>query len=234
MTLADYQALVDQLVRAQADTVTSADRDQAISLAVLRYSADCPRELVEDVAWAADGYVGPLPASWATGSRLLGAEFPIGEQPVSSIDVTVYLTPTTTELMAASALSAGDAVRVTFTAPHELADAPQAVNTIPDAHSEAVANYAAFVLFKQIAAIYSSERETPINADRADTESRAKNYALRAKDARAAYFAGIGKADPMADKSGGAAAAAGGSPAASVSAWEGRTRAPFTRDTLAL
>lgn len=233
MSLAVYQALVDKIVRSPDDGVVAADRDDAIALAVLRYSTDCPRKLVEDIVWTLDGYIGPVPAGWMVGSSLLGGEFPIGEQPPASIDIAVSQTPTQTQLMAVYAREAGDTVRVTYTAPHQLTAAP-AADTIPDQHREAVANYAAFILFKQLAAKYSSDRETSINADHSDVDSRAKNYALRSKEARAAYFAGIGKADPMADRAGAANAPSGAAAAGGIATWEGRTRNPLTRGSLSL
>ncbi|HSV78902.1 MAG TPA: hypothetical protein VLK85_06805, partial [Ramlibacter sp.] len=78
---------------------------------------------------------------------------------------------------------------------------------------------------KQLATLFSGERDATINADQSNTESRARNFAFRSKDYRAAYYAGIGKADPQGDKSGGTS----GEPAASVSAWPGRTRNSLTR-----
>lgn len=232
MALADYQALVDDTVRAPSDGLVAGSRDKAIELARLRYSVDAPRELVEDIAWMADGYFGPLPEGWLTGSYLLDAEFPIGEQPASTIDLQIYMEPADQKLVTPDGLQAGDIVRVRYAAPHELVAGDTPTDTIPDVHREAVASYAAHILFKQLAANFSGERETPINADRADTESRARNFAQRAKEARAAYFSGIGKADPQGDK--GASSGSGAQPAASVSSLGGRTRASLTRGSLAL
>lgn len=226
MALADYQQLVDSLVRDASGTLTAVDRDRAIELARLRYSADAERTLTVDVTWVAAGYFGPMPASWVAGAYLLGAEFPIGEQPAASIELSVYLQPGAVEnLVTPDALAAGDVVRVTFAVPHQLTGSPTADDTIPDRHMEAVASYAAHVLCKQLATHYSGERETSINADASNTESRARNYALRAKDYRAAYYAGIGKADPQGAGSGsGSGGGSAGEPAASASSWAGRQR----------
>ncbi len=226
MSLASYQQLVNALVRDTSGVLMPTDRDLAIRLALQRYSADAERKLVEDVTWTAAGHTGPMPESWAAGSYLLGAEYPIGETPPAEIDVAVYAyTDGTRELQAADALSAGAVVRVTFTAPHVLAASPDAVDTIPEEHMEALASYAASVLCRQLAAHYSGERETSINADASNTASRAQAYAARAKDYRAAYYHGIGKADPAQAGSGGGQAGSGEQPAASVGSWAGRTRA---------
>jgi hypothetical protein len=229
MAFADFQTLVDKMVRAPGgtETISTADRDQAIELARLRYSADCERELVEDVAWAADGYFAPLPAGWVDGCYIKQAEFPIGEQPAALVALAIYGTPSDQQLVTEDALQAGDLVRVTYAAPHLLSDDP-AADTIPAVHREAVASYAASLLCGQLAAHYSGERETSINADGSNTESRSRNFAFRAKDYRAAYYAGIGKADPRGDKG----QAVAGDPAASVSSWTGRQRSTFGRESL--
>lgn len=228
MALADYQDLVDKMVRAPGGTesIATADRDVAIELARLRYSMDAERKLTEDVVWLAAGYFGPLPAGWVDGSYLVSAEHPIGEQPVSLIDMDIYVSPTEQKLVTPDGLSAGATVRIQFTAPHLLNAGATPADTVPLRHREAVASYAAHILCNQLAAQFSGERDASINADASNTESRARNFAFRAKDYRAAYFAGIGKADPQADKGGGVAS---GDPAVSVSAWQGRTRNSLTR-----
>jgi hypothetical protein len=234
MPLADYQALVDKMVRAPDGTniIATTDRDSAIEMARLRYSADADREITEDVVWTADGAYGPLPTGWTEGSWLKQAEFPIGEQPLALIELVIYQTPTERQLLAACARQAGDIVRVTYAAQHLLTDGPPAADTIPLAHREAVASYAASLLCAQLAAQFSSDRETSINADGSNTESRSRNYAQRSKELRAAYYAGIGKADPRADKSGGQAAQPTGEAAGSASAWPGRQRGWLTRGAL--
>ncbi|HSV81486.1 MAG TPA: hypothetical protein VLK85_20000 [Ramlibacter sp.] len=229
MAFADYQDLVDKMVRAPGgtDSIATADRDMAIELARLRYSQDAERELVEDVVWAATGYFGPLPADWAEGSYLKQAEYPIGYQPATLIALAIYGTPFEQQLVVEDALPAAATVRVTFAAPHLLNGGGTPADTVPLAHREAVASYAASLLCGQLAAHFSGEREASISADGSHTESRSRNYATRAKEYRAAYYAGIGKADPRAAKGGSAAAV--GEPAASVSSWAGRTRNSLTR-----
>lgn len=225
MALADYQALVDSMVRAENGAIDATDRDQAIALAVQRYSQDVERRLVKDVAWSASGYFGPLPDGWVLGSYLVDGEYPIHQVPRSVVEIAVYLTPDSQMLVVPDAIHAGELVRVSFAAPHVLDDA---VDTIPLAHREAVASYAAHFLCKQLATKYSGERDSSMSADRSDTESRARNYAARARDYRAGYFAVIGKVDPQSDKGGGAAAALGQEPAAAIGALPGRRRSKLT------
>lgn len=229
MALADLQTLVDSLVRDQAAVLTPADRDRAIEWARLRYSADHGRVLAEDVTWQAAGYTNALPADWLEGSYVVDAEYPIGESPRALIEMATYLTPTTMQLVVTDSLAAGSVVRVTYAAPHLLNGGATPKDTIELVHREAVASYAAHVLCKQLASHYSAERDSSINADGSNTDSRSRNYAQRAKELRGAYYAGIGKPDPQGGGSaapGAGSAAMGGEPAASVSSWAGRTRAP--------
>jgi hypothetical protein len=224
MALADYQLLVDAMVRRDDSIVLDADRDGAIELARLRYSEDAGRKLTEDVVWTAEGYIGPLPASWVTGSSLVTTEYPIGKEPAEFIDLAVYLTPTEEQLASPDVLPAGATVRVQFIAPHLLDATP--ADTIPLKHREAVASYAAQILCRQMASYYSGQRDAAVGADSSNGDSRSRNYAARARDYRAAYYAGIGKADPQSDKGNGGTE---GAAAASVSSWAGRGRLGLTR-----
>nr|WP_315237713.1 hypothetical protein [uncultured Albidiferax sp.] len=217
------------MVRDQSGTITSEDRDRAIELARLRYSGDSERQLTGDVTWLYDGVVGPMPAAWTDGAYLLDWEWPVGTPQPNGLELVVYVTPTDVQLMADTALRVGDVVRLRFGVLHTLG----AEDTIPARHREAVASYAAHVLCKQLATHYSGERETSIGADGSNTDSRARNYAARTKEYRAAYFGGLGIADPQA----GATGAGGGSafmavPAASVTSWPGRSRYSLTRGSL--
>lgn len=243
MSRADYRLLVASLAPDASNVIGAEDRERAINIGLARYSADVPRELVEDVTWTTQGRVGPLPQQWVGGSDLVTAEFPIGESPRSTVTLAVYRTPTAWTLLCDQALDAGAVVRVTYRAPHLLADVDQdltdavadwleyyfvpvslPVDTIPVCHREAVASYAAHVLCKQLAAHYSADRETSINADGSNTDSRARNFAARARDYRAAYYAGIGKVDPQAPGEQQARQSMAIGPAASASAWPGRVR----------
>jgi hypothetical protein len=223
MALADYQQLVDSMVRDDSEAITAADRDRAIELARLRYSQDAERTLAEDVTWLANGYIGPLPLSWTVGAYVLDAEFPIGLQPRSLIELAVYQDPSAQQLAVTDALAAGSVVRVRYGAPHVLVAGATPQDTIPAVHREAVASYAAHLLCKQLATKFAGEREVDIGADKSATDTRARNYRESAKLWRAGYFEGIGKADPQG--SGGASnPASTGQPAASVTSWGGRRR----------
>lgn len=238
MALADHQTQVQRLVRDASGTLNAADIDRAIEHARLRYSQDAPREQVQDVVWATAGHFADLPEGWVDGSWLLGAEHPIGQVPPAVVDLAQYTSPTGLKLMAADALDVGAVVRVRFALPHELHEAQGAMpaaDTIPEAHRPALAAFAASVLCLQLSTHYSGERDASVGADHSNTDSRARNYAQRAKDYRASYYAQIGKADPQGgggnggDGGAGAAPAGfGATPVASISSFAGRTRNSLT------
>lgn len=193
MALADIQLLLADLARDQAEVLDAGARERALEAARLQYSSDRPRRMVADVAWPA-GALADVPAGWTDGAWVQWAEYPIGREPVALIDVAPCLTPTGWQLMAARPLPAGAVVRVTFMAAHEL-DA--LLDTIPAMHRLALAQYAASLLCQQLATYYSAQRETALGADASMTETRAREFAARAKELRAAYYAGVGVADPF-------------------------------------
>lgn len=223
MALVDFQQMVDDLVRDQSRTIVPAVRDRAIDQAVLRYSADRPRGLVLDTGWLVSGYVGPLPEGWTDDCLIRDAEYPIGNHPRSLIGVSLYQNDGGALLMSDVELPAGVTVRLTLAAAHRLAGAE---DTIPTAHRLAVASHAAWQLCTQLATYYSGQRETLVNADHSNTESRARDYAARAKEYRSAYFIGTDQVDPYAKSASGNGNT---SAASAVVSWPGRPRNRLTR-----
>jgi hypothetical protein len=193
---------------------------------VRQYSDDKPRELVRDVTWAAAGYTGPVDGLMTAASRILAAEYPIGQVPRALIMLALAVVPPATlVLQADTTLPAAAVVRVTFTAGHVVDGSD---DTVPLAHRDAVAAYAAHMLCRELAAYFSGERESSIGADGSNTESRARNYALRAKDYRTQYFAVLGLVDPAGAGGGaGSSAAAAMQSAGATVSWPGRDRRSF-------
>lgn len=212
MSLAYIQALIDDLARDQGEVLSADARTRALEAARLQYSVDRPRILVEDIAWAS-GNLAPVPSSWTESVWIKSAEYPIGRDPASLIDVAPYRSPEGWHLLAATPVQAGDLVRVTFMADHQLTEL---VDTIPVVHRLAVAQYAAHLLCHQLATYYSAQRETMLGSDASVTETRAREFAARSKELRTAYYIGVGLADPF-KASGGASAP--GSAAAGVVSW---------------
>lgn len=212
MSLAYIQALIDDLARDQGEVLSADARTRALEAARLQYSVDRPRVLVEDIAWAS-GNLAPVPSIWTESVWIKSAEYPIGREPASLIDVAPYRSPEGWHLLAATPVQAGDLVRVTFMADHQLTEL---VDTIPVVHRLAVAQYAAHLLCHQLATYYSAQRETMLGSDASVTETRAREFAARSKELRTAYYIGVGLADPF-KASGGSSAA--GSAAAGVVSW---------------
>ncbi|PKO63467.1 MAG: hypothetical protein CVU23_10575, partial [Betaproteobacteria bacterium HGW-Betaproteobacteria-17] len=77
MSLAYIQALIDDLARDQGEVLSTDSRTRALEAARLQYSADRPRVLVEDIAWAS-GNLAPVPSSWTESVWIKSAEYPIG------------------------------------------------------------------------------------------------------------------------------------------------------------
>lgn len=155
MTLADYQQLVDDMVRDQNAIVTPDVQSRAIEQARVRYSADCE---------------------------------------------------------------------------HDLGDGTEPVDTIPVQHRLPVASLAASMLCQQLATYYSGQRETTLGADASQTETRAREFAARAKEYRTAYYVGTGQIDPYAKPA--TSASSGATAAAAVATWPGRPRNRLTGGVL--
>jgi len=188
--LSDYQTLVDNLVRDDESRISTTTRDNAISLAVSRYSQDRPREAVEDVA--ADGTrLLPLPTAWVTDfSRLRQVEYPIGNTPPTLLaDTAFYRSPAALKLLLAQSIPNAALVRVTFTIRHTL-DA--STDTIPVEDREPVSAYAAALLCDQLASLYSGDTDSTIAADNVDHQSKAREFAARARALRSRYFDALG------------------------------------------
>lgn len=220
MALADYQQLVDDMVRDASGTLDSAARDRAIAQAVLSHGAAMPRTLAEDVVWPERGVFGPAPAHWMEGAWIKQAEHPVGEQPPRLIHVAALREPDGRwRLESVWPLPQGATVRLSYTAPHVVDDGQ---DTVPLQHRVPVAMLAASALCQQLATYYSGQRETAVGADASSTETRAREYASRAREYRSAYYAGVGLPDPFTRQ--GASAGSGVQAAAVVGHWPGRRR----------
>jgi len=192
MALQDLQTLVDRMVRADASSVTTGDRDEAIRAAVARYSKDRPRLKVEDVA-AAGGIFLALPQGWdGEVSALVELEHPIDADPPSRItpaEVAVEAIPSGQRFRLPRSITAGQQVRVRYTVPH-VVDAD--TDTVPAADREAVAAYAGAHLLDQLAAEKSGDIDSSIGAANINRATPAQEYAARAKDLRRRYMTGLG------------------------------------------
>lgn len=193
--LADYEALVEKFTRDDAARLLPADYDSAIDLAVKRYSKDRERIKVEDVATTAANVL-PLPAAWEDEiSELRSLEVPIGNVPPTYLEqdrYRIYQDPAGKAIQLDDAQNVGTQIRVNYTISH-LVDA--ATDSIPVKDREPVACWAAAICCDQLAAFYSGGSDSTIQADSAPGQSKAQEYAARAKTLRTRYLNEIGVDD---------------------------------------
>ena len=192
MALIDIQSLVEDLVRDDAERISDTQRDAAIVSAVARYSKDRPRQKVEDVV-APGGNLLPLPSLWQPDfSALETLEYPIGQVPpqlISNDDHSIYTTPTVDMIMLRDSLPVNAPVRVTYTIAHDVTDS---ADTIPLSDREVVSCLAAASLCDQLAGLYSGDSDSTIKADSVNHQSKAGEYASRAKALRKRYLDELG------------------------------------------
>ena len=193
MPLADFQELVDDLVRDDSGRIDVADRDGAIARAVERYSLDRPQTAVEDVTAASGGQVLALPTGWQDEfSELASLEYPIGEIPpcfVEQTDFWLYQSPTGFEIQLRESLQVGAVVRTAFTQRHILT---AVTDTIRPEDLEAVSSWAAALLLDMLAGFATGNTDSTIQADNVDHGSKAAEYAKRAAALRRGYYGALG------------------------------------------
>lgn len=192
MALPDFQSLVDDLLRDDATRISNTQRDTAIASAIARYSKDRPRQKVEDIV--ADGSnLLPLPAAWENDfSSLSGLEYPIGDVPPTTIGQQwqrLYEAPSGLKIMVISTVPAGHSVRATFTISHAVSENS---DTVPVGDREAVSCLAAASLCDQLAGLYSGDSDSTIQADSVNHQSKAGEFASRARALRKRYLDELG------------------------------------------
>lgn len=187
--LDDFRALVDDQVRDAAARLGDEARDRALGRAVVQYGKDRPRLLVADIA-AIGGMPPhlPLPDGWVAGeSAAVSIEYPIGAMPPTLMlrpRWGVIATPAGVVIALPQDAAVGKTHRLTFTAPHQLAED---ADTVPPADREAVSLYAAAILLDQLAAATSGDQDATIQADSVRHGQTGPNYAARATTARQRY-----------------------------------------------
>lgn len=196
-----FQDFVDDLVRDDVSRVTLAQKTRALGTAVIQYSKDRPREIVADVAAIAPQSA-PLPQDC---TMLMDIEYPIGHIPprmVSRDLWSIYRAPDGLNIALAFSVPNGAPMRLTYRARHVL-DADS--DTVPPDDVEAVACYAAAILFDQIAAATSGDSSPTIAADAVDHKQKPSEFSRRATTLRQRYHDLLG-IDPKRLKGGSALA----------------------------
>lgn len=172
--------------------VDPTDYDNAIVEALKRYSKHRPRLACTDIA----GQDGPdinLPDDWCDGlSTIQGIEYPIGTVPESLLDARdwrFYRTPTDTYIRFAAVRPAGaEEVRLLYTILHTEA-------SVPAADLEAIANLAASVCCRKLAAAYGNTSDPTIQADVVNYRSKTDEYRRLADSLEKLYKDHLGLKD---------------------------------------
>lgn len=192
MSLADFQQATQDLVRDKDQVLTLGNIDAAITAAVQRYSHDAPRALLVDQV-AVAGSVQALPAGWLVDSSVLsGVEYPVDEMPqrnLSTAEFALRQTPSGPMLQLAFDVTAGETLRIGYTADH-VVDA--GTDTVPVKHRHAVACLAAANLCGQLAAYYATEGMPAIGADITDHVGKTERLRARKRDLEAEYTRALG------------------------------------------
>lgn len=203
MPLAEITQLVDDKLRSatlgrMADT---AQRDRAIALALLQYSADAPlQQMLRLVNVNASSLA--VPEGWAASWALDAVEAPVGQIPRATVDAAAYFDGLAWSILLAQPLVA-PVVLVHYSRPHTVTDA---ASTAPAMHENAIACWATAELCRQMATARGHERDATIGAAMQSGSSASADLARRARDWLAEYRAELGLPDP--DKRGQAAASA--------------------------
>lgn len=211
MSLASILLLVKDKLRVQSlgDEASDDVVGRAVVQALLAYGVDVPRQLMDTVV--ATGSTLALPQGWVPGqSTLSQVEFPVGQMPMATLPAATVVQPggQVAIRLLVDSLPVDAVARIHFTAPHA-ADG----SSIPAAHENAVACWAAAELCRQGATRAGHDRDATLQAASVATSSQSGDLARRAKDWATQYRVELGLPDPE--------ARAGGVAAGTVANWGG-------------
>ena len=170
--------LYDQVKAAVKDTSGKlddpTDYDSAITSALKRYAKHKPRVLVSDLPGTGSNDLA-LPVSWSEGlSGVQSVEYPVGNVPECLIDVRdykLYQNPSGQQLRLLTVQpTVSETVRLTFTGLHS------DESTVAIADLEAVANLAASICCRMLAAQYGNTNDPTIQADVVNYRSKTDEY----------------------------------------------------------
>lgn len=187
-----YLTLTADLTRDDAGKVSEAQLADAVQVAVLRYSKDRPRQVIDEIT-APGGQVLPLPSGWvADFSMLQGVEYPVSAYTASMLDKTDYAirnTPTGQQIISKQPFNVGELIWLHITVPHTVSEL---ISTIPEGDREAVCCLAAASLCEQLASLYAGDTDSTIMADSVEHQEKSTLFAARAKSLRQRYMNELG------------------------------------------
>lgn len=169
----DLHTLIIGLVKDSSGKLESTDYDSAIAAAVMRYSRDRSRVIVEDLPGNSTNDL-ELPEGWVPDfSAVVTVEYPAGKVPAVMLDRDlwqIYRAPTGEKLRILHATpSATEAVRTGYTILHD-------EDSIPPSDLDAIAAKAAAYCLLQLAAIFGQTNDPTIQADVVDYKSKTDEF----------------------------------------------------------
>lgn len=189
MNLSDH---IRSKVKDDSGKLDLSDYDYAATEALNRYSKVRPRAVVVDVS-GSGSYDCDLPDDWIDGfSDMLQVEFPVDRFPANVIDrrdYSIYAGPNGKKLRILIAQPDTDEmVRQTYTLMHTEA-------TVPSVDLEAVANLAASICLRQLAAAFGQTSDSTIQADTVNYRSKADEFRRLADSFEGLYKTHLGIKD---------------------------------------
>lgn len=201
-TILNFETWFGDRVRDSGAKITPSQIDRAIVEAAKRYTRVRPIEAVQD--YAGDGVLFDfaLPTGWMPDlSTVRSLEYPAGQRPASMLeseDWTLYRLSTSVQKIRLISLtpSTGETLRITWTKPH-LIDGSS--STIPGNDEEAVANLAAAIGLRELAAHYANTVDPTLTADSVNYRSKSSEYLKLASELEQQYRAHMGIKDEGAE-----------------------------------
>lgn len=197
-TILTFETLFGDRVRDSGAKFTTAQIDRAIVEAVKRYARVRPVEAVQDYPGDGATFDLALPTGWVPDlSTVRSLEYPTGQRPAALLeaeDWQFYRVSTAVQTIRLTTLtpSAGQTLRVTWTKPH-LVDVSGSTIAVQD--EEAVANLAAAIGLRQLAAHYANTVDPSIAADSVNYRSKSSEYSKLATELEQQYRQHLGITD---------------------------------------
>lgn len=193
-SLATFETLFDDRVRATGAPFTLQQKDRAIAQAVKEYAQARPFVAAQDYPGDGVTFDFALPAGWQAGlSAIQQIEYPAGERrPIylEREDWEFYLSPAGTKIrLVAITPETGKALRMTFTKAHLVDAVSSSVSAMDE---EAVADLAASIGLTDLAATYANTQAATITADSVNYADKSRAYLDLAKELKSRYRKHLG------------------------------------------
>lgn len=197
-TILTFEALFGDRVRDSGAKITPAQIDRAIVAAAKRYSRVRPVEAVQDYAGDGATFDFAVPTGWMPElSTVRSMEYPAGQRQASLLESdqwNFYRLSTSVVKIRLIAITpaTGETLRVTWTKPHVI---DVAGSTIVAHDEEAVANLAAAIGLRELAAHYANTVDPTLAADSVNYRSKSSEYLKLANELEQQYREHLGIKD---------------------------------------